>query len=310
VFGDEHTQFIVEHTGQVVWVPSAKFRAFCRIDLKLWPLETQACKLKFGSWTTHGAQVDLKLLGNQTEVESLNFYTRNKEWIVLTTQAERNEMKYACCEENYPDITFKFYLQRRSPFYRCGIIMPCLVTMLLVLSSFLLPPNAGEKIGVNCTCLIVCVLYLIYFLSSLPALSDQIPLIVLFYSNTLALVGIAIVLNICCLGITREKRYTSPPKVLRDLFSGSFGKLLCLGNYYNQISFTHQRLSSEMDTMSESPESERTEEDQTSGSVCRDSANTPMGRKDREWLLVAAGLERFFFLMYTIAFAIVSSSYI
>jgi hypothetical protein len=65
-----------------------------------------------------------------------------------------------------------------------------------------------------------------------------------------------------------------------------------------------------MDTMSESPESERTEEDQTSGSVCRDSANTPMGRKDREWLLVAAGLERFFFLMYTIAFAIVSSSYI
>ena len=36
-------------------------------------------------------------------------------------------------------------------------------------------------------------------------------------------------------------RYTSPPKVLRDLFSGSFGKLLCLGNYYNQISFTHQR---------------------------------------------------------------------
>ena len=32
--------------------------------------------------------------------------------------------------------------------------MPCLVTMLLVLSSFLLPPNAGEKILVNCTSLI------------------------------------------------------------------------------------------------------------------------------------------------------------
>ena len=32
--------------------------------------------------------------------------------------------------------------------------MPCLVLMLLVLSSFLLPPNAGEKIMVNCTCFV------------------------------------------------------------------------------------------------------------------------------------------------------------
>jgi nicotinic acetylcholine receptor len=256
VFGDEHTQFIVEHTGKVIWVPSAKFRAFCKIELRNWPFETQKCKLKFGSWTTHGAQVGLDLLGNNTEIEEFNFYTRNKEWIVTESKAEHNEVKYPCCDEFYPDITFHFTFHRRSPFYRCGIIMPCLVTMLLVLSSFLLPPNAGEKILVNCTCLIVCVLYLLYFLNSLPALSDQIPLIVLFYSNILALVGIAIVLNICCPGITREKRYTSPPKFLRNIFSGALGKFLCLSNYYNQISFTHQRLSSEMETMSESPESE------------------------------------------------------
>eukprot|EP00088_Acartia_fossae_P005661 TRINITY_DN12554_c0_g1_i2.p1 TRINITY_DN12554_c0_g1~~TRINITY_DN12554_c0_g1_i2.p1 ORF type:complete len:504 (+),score=113.60 TRINITY_DN12554_c0_g1_i2:109-1620(+) len=310
VFGDIHTQFIVDHMGTVVWVPSAKFRAFCRIDLKLWPLETQACKLKFGSWTTHGAQVDLKLLGNQSTVERLDFYTRNKEWVILDTHAKRNEMKYECCEEMYPDITFQFILHRKSPFYRCAIIMPCLVTMLLVLSSFLLPPNAGEKIAVNSTCMIVSVLYLLYFLSTLPALSDQIPLIVLFYSNTLALVGIAIVLNICCLGITREKRYTSPPRVLRDLFSGALGRILCLGNYYNQISFTHQRLGTEMENMSDSPESERPEgEMDQQCSVPTEPALTG-GSKDREWLLVAAGLERFFFLLYTIAFAIVSSSYI
>ena len=69
--------------------------------------------------------------------------------------------------------------------------------------------------------LLVCVLYLLHFQSRLPAMADHIPLIVLFYrweqgwgekvisdicSNTTALVGIAIVLNICCISLTRERR--------------------------------------------------------------------------------------------------------
>ena len=86
------------------------------------------------------------------------------------------------------------------------VILPCLVTMLLVVASFLLPPTAGEKILVNSACFIgetvlssiissnnnpttvdifplvaVCVLYLLHFQSVLPAMSDHIPLIVLFY---------------------------------------------------------------------------------------------------------------------------------
>ena len=34
------------------------------------------------------------------------------------------------------------------------VILPCLVTMLLVVASFLLPPTAGEKILVNSACFI------------------------------------------------------------------------------------------------------------------------------------------------------------
>ena len=76
--------------------------------------------------------------------------------------------------ESYPDVTFTFHLQRNSPSYRAGVrrlqsaltvdtinhddalqvILPCLVTMLLVVASFLLPPTAGEKILVNSACFI------------------------------------------------------------------------------------------------------------------------------------------------------------
>jgi hypothetical protein len=34
--------------------------------------------MKFGSWTSHGDQIDLGLYHNMTKTENLNFYTDNK----------------------------------------------------------------------------------------------------------------------------------------------------------------------------------------------------------------------------------------
>jgi len=296
------THFLVFHTGVVLWVPPAKFRSFCKIDLRMWPQESQSCKLKFGSWTSHGSQIDLGLFHNMSTVEHLNFYTENKEWEVLASYAERNTNKYASVPETYPDVTFTFRLQRNSPAYRASIILPCLITMMLVVSSFLLPPNAGEKLTINCISFLVCILFLIYFQTALPAMSDHIPLIVLFYSNTGALVGIAITLNVCCISLARERRYSAPPKWIRNFFSGFIGRLLCLSNYYHQVSDTHQRLVVEMDDILESPESDQPNQDLNA----HGQAGTGIMK---DWVLVAAGIERFFFLIYAIAFALVSGVY-
>jgi hypothetical protein len=49
-------------------------------------------------------------------VEKLNLYTDNREWkIIREITAEKKETYYACCPEPYPDVTFKFTLQRDSP---------------------------------------------------------------------------------------------------------------------------------------------------------------------------------------------------
>ena len=72
----------------------------------------------------------------------------------MKSEASRNNNTYPGIEEHYPDVTFTFKLQRSSPSYRAGVILPCLITMLLVLSTFLLPPSAGDKLLVNTGCLI------------------------------------------------------------------------------------------------------------------------------------------------------------
>jgi len=303
-FGTTH--FLVFNTGVVLWVPPAKFRAFCKVDLRQWPHDSQSCKLKFGSWTSHGDQIDLGLYHDMDTVDKLNFYTENKEWKVDSSTATRSENKYETVAETYPDVTFTFQISRRSPSYRAAIILPCLLTMLLVVTSFLLPPTAGEKITLNSICFLVCCLYMIYFQSSLPAMADHMPLILLFYSNTAALVAIAILLNVCCISMARERRYSSPPKALRTLFSGFLGRLLCLGSYYHQVSETHHRLELQLDdvSMSESPESEQAARELN----LRDGQETNSVMRD--WLLVAAGIERFFLMVYALAFGLVSSVYL
>ena len=131
-----------------------------------------------------------------------------------------------------------------------------------------------------------------------------------FYSNITALVGIAILLNVVCMSLARERKYQSPPKFLKNAFGGLLGKCLCLGNYYHQVSSTHQRLTVELTDMAESEQ--QTEQETEEGQV----PNLNLSQVDlnsyimRDWILVAAGLERLFFSIYALAFAIITSVYV
>lgn len=137
---------------------------------------------------------------------------------------------------------------------------------------------------------------------------------VTFYSNITALVGIAILLNVVCMSLARERKYQSPPKFLKNAFGGLLGKCLCLGNYYHQVSSTHQRLTVELTDMAESEQ--QTEQETEEGvrvpnlNLSQVDLNSDNSFIMRDWILVAAGLERLFFTVYALAFAIITSVYV
>ena len=87
------------------------------ISCRLWPHESHTCKLKFGSWTGHGGQIQLGLYDDQDTVEDLKFYTDNKEWQLVRSEASKNNNTYPGIEQYYPDITFTFHLQLSSCCY-------------------------------------------------------------------------------------------------------------------------------------------------------------------------------------------------
>lgn len=71
-------------------------------------------------------------------------YMENNEWELLRTQAIRNEVKYSCCPQAYPDVTFHIYLARRSLFYVLNLVFPIAVITLLTTLSFVLPAESGR----------------------------------------------------------------------------------------------------------------------------------------------------------------------
>ncbi|VEL09760.1 unnamed protein product [Protopolystoma xenopodis] len=49
----------VNYKGTVEWHPMAIYKSTCSVQIKYFPFDKQACKLKFGPWTHDGPEYSL-----------------------------------------------------------------------------------------------------------------------------------------------------------------------------------------------------------------------------------------------------------
>ena len=70
----------------------------------------------------------------------------NAEWLLVAVPAVRNEIKYFCCPEPYPDVTFTVVIKRRTLFYLTNLILPMVIISVLTMLAFLLPAESGEAL--------------------------------------------------------------------------------------------------------------------------------------------------------------------
>jgi len=111
----------VYNNGTVLWVPPTNYKSRCQLNLRLWPFDRQTCQVVIGSWTQHVEQVNLQL---EVDWHENSYLTENVEWYLLKVDRTRNAKKYACCEEEYADITYTLTLQRRPETYKTLILTP------------------------------------------------------------------------------------------------------------------------------------------------------------------------------------------
>nr|AWX65634.1 nicotinic acetylcholine receptor alpha 6 subunit [Laodelphax striatellus] len=195
--GTYHTNVVVRHDGSCLYVPPGIFKSTCKMDITWFPFDDQNCKMKFGSWTYDGSQLQLEL--KSEEGGDLSDFITNGEWYLLGMPGVKNVLTYQCCPESYIDVTFTIQIRRRTLYYFFNLIVPCVLISSMALLGFTLPPDSGEKLTLGVTILLSLTVFLNLVAETLPQVSDAIPLLGTYFNCIMFMVASSVVLTVVVL---------------------------------------------------------------------------------------------------------------
>lgn len=210
-----NTMINVYHNGDNRWWAPTEIKSICHIDIAYFPFDYQKCLLKFGSWTHTTATLNLSITRPGTA--DLTKYLINGEWQLLGVPARRNHVNYSCCTDPFADITYKIILKRRVLFYLNNLVMPNLILAGLVIFSFYVPPESGERISLNITILLGLTVFLLLFNERIPPSSEVVPLIGAYYFALFYQVGISMILTCVTSRCYHHNTFRKMPRWFRFL---------------------------------------------------------------------------------------------
>uniref|UniRef100_A0A2K5Q432 Cholinergic receptor nicotinic alpha 3 subunit n=1 Tax=Cebus imitator TaxID=2715852 RepID=A0A2K5Q432_CEBIM len=194
---DDKTKDLLKYTGEVTWIPPAIFKSSCKIDMIYFPFDYQNCTVKFGSWSCDKAKIDLVLISSSMNLKD---YWESGEWAIIKAPGYKHDVKYNCCKEIYPDITYSLNIRRLPLFYTIDLTIPCLLIFLTV-PLFYLPSNCSEKVTLCISILLSLTVFLLVITGTILSTSLVIPLIGEYLLFTMIFVTLSIVITIFVLSV-------------------------------------------------------------------------------------------------------------
>ena len=76
------TNIVVYSSGRCNWVPLGIYISSCSIDIRWFPFDDQHCKMKFGSWTYDGNNINLTA---DLDYIDTSTYQPSGEWMLIGT---------------------------------------------------------------------------------------------------------------------------------------------------------------------------------------------------------------------------------
>ncbi|XP_018601714.1 neuronal acetylcholine receptor subunit alpha-3-like [Scleropages formosus] len=221
---EDKTKALLKFDGTVTWVPPAIFKSSCPMDITYFPFDYQNCSMKFGSWTYDKAKIDLVLIGSKVNLKD---FWESGEWEIIDAPGYKHDIKYNCCEEIYPDITYSFYIRRLPLFYTINLIIPCLLISFLTVLVFYLPSDCGEKVTLCISVLLSLTVFLLVITETIPSTSLVIPLIGEYLLFTMIFVTLSIVITVFVLNVHYRTPTThTMPSWVRTVFLGMLPRVM------------------------------------------------------------------------------------
>ena len=160
---------------------------------------------------------------------NLKDFWESGEWEIIDAPGYKHDIKYNCCEEIYPDITYSFYIRRLPLFYTINLIIPCLLISFLTVLVFYLPSDCGEKVTLCISVLLSLTVFLLVITETIPSTSLVIPLIGEYLLFTMIFVTLSIVITVFVLNVHYRTPMThTMPEWVRSVFLGVLPRVMLM----------------------------------------------------------------------------------
>ena len=117
----------------------------CPQNVKNFPMDTQSCSLKFGSWALDGGALKVTPRDNTPADFNREHMKRNDEWAVMDFYATGHSAYYGCCVHPFYDVTFTVVMSRNWRMIFLYLYIPNIFVNILTVIQFLLPCDSSER---------------------------------------------------------------------------------------------------------------------------------------------------------------------
>ncbi|CAJ0594705.1 unnamed protein product [Cylicocyclus nassatus] len=210
---------VINHKGEMLWVPPAIYKSSCIIDVEFFPFDEQVCTLVFGSWTYNENEIKLEFV--EGEWVDLSEYSPSSIWDVMDAPASLVNKRSR--------IEFQVRIRRKTLFYTVVLIIPTVLMAFLSMAVFFLPTDSGEKMTLTISVLLSIVVFLLLVSKILPPTSSTIPLmakylLLTFVLNVITILVTVIIINVYFRGPTTHRM----PAWVRKLFLEWMPCVMCM----------------------------------------------------------------------------------
>ena len=154
-------------------------------------------------------------------LSELKLTTSNGYWSLRSIEIKTENIKKH--SRTFSEVKVSFSIGRKPLFFVLFSIVPCMIIGMLVLVSFFIPVESGERIGLCATILLAVSVYLLVVTDQLPEQSDTLPLIGVYYIMIMFEIGLALAASVLVL---RTHHATSEPPRILTYITGETNKIL------------------------------------------------------------------------------------
>ena len=326
------TPITIQSNGKQTWLVPVLIEGSCVINVNNFPFDRQECLLKFTSWAHD--QSEIVIQGDPRPVVTEN-YINSTAWTLSFVDSLVESVLFECCPIPYSNIKFTIIIDRKPHYYIYYVIVPCIIQMVVILFSFFLPPDCGERIGIVITVLLVFAVYLEIVSDSLPKTSGSTPTLSHFYITSMvetvaAFIATCLVMAIHFKGT--EKGIPPMPQRIRNIFIDTIAKFVFVRKNLREYTNASLLALQEIGTPKETEYKQSDPQPEVKGVALQKALKYIQERKENmeplitevrvitklihdlnrqdeieeEWQIFGKVLDRLFFVLFSITFVVSS----